>query len=206
MTEWRVYGGMPRSWWPDLGCVAAVALLTALLLWPSPLVHFDVALRDAGQQLQAPVPYWAARGFTYLGQGLPLSIGVGALAGWTAWRFRTPRPLLLFASVYVGLAVVLGLKEWFDRVPPRYPEPGNPPYVDAVGAVLFGGDGGVSYPSGHLANTAVWYGLAVAIIGEHLSRRVRLTLLIAPPLIVLVTQTYLGFHWISDQPAGYLLG
>ncbi|ADD45923.1 phosphatase PAP2 family protein [Stackebrandtia nassauensis] len=206
MSEWRVYGGAPRRWWPDLALLLGFVGLTALLLWPSPLVSLDVAVRDAGQAALSPVPYWIARGLTYLGQGLPLSIGCGIIAVLVARRHRSWRPVLLFASVYVGLAVVLGLKQWFDRIPPRWPDPGNPPYVDAVGAVLFGGDGGVSYPSGHLANTAVWYGLAIALVGERLSRRNRLLLLTAPPLIVLVAQTYLGFHWLSDQPAGYVLG
>ena len=127
MRRWRVYGGAPKSWWLDAGAVVAVVAVTALLLWPSPVVHADVVVRDVGQRLLSPVPYWTARVLTYLGQGLPLSIGCGALAAWTARRYRTLRPLLLFASVYVGLAVVLGLKEWFDRVPPRFPEPGNPP-------------------------------------------------------------------------------
>lgn len=206
MSEWRLYGGAPKSWWPDAALVAIVAAVSASLLWPSPIIDADVAIRDAGQAALTPVPYWLARGLTYLGQGLPLSIGVGALAVWLARRHRDWRPLLLFASVYLGLAVVLGLKQWFDRVPPRWPVPGEPPYVDAIGAVLFSGDGGASYPSGHLANTAVWYGLAVALAGARLSRRNRAALLVAPPVVVLVAQTYLGFHWLSDQPAGYALG
>lgn len=206
MSEWRAYGGAPKSWWPDLACLLGFVALTALLLWPSPVVIADVAIRDAGQDALATIPYWLARGLTYLGQGLPLAIGCGILAGWLARRYRDWRPLLLFASVYVGLAIVLLLKDFLDRVPPRWPTLGDPPYVDVAGAVLFSGDGGVAYPSGHLANTAVWYGLAIALIGAHLSRRVRLSLLIVPPVVVLVAQTYLGFHWLSDQPAGYALG
>lgn len=206
MDQWRAYGGAPRGWWPELACLGTFALLTALLLWPSPVVVADVAIRDLGQDALWPPTYWLARGLTYLGQGLPLAIGCGLVAGWLARRYRDWRPLALFASVYVGLAIVLLLKDFLDRVAPRWPRPGQPPYGGVATAVLFGGEDGVSYPSGHLANTAVWYGLLIALIGERLSRRQRTLLLVVPPVVVLVAQTYLGFHWLSDQPAGYALG
>ena len=68
---------------------------------------------------------------------------------------------------------------------------------------------GMSYPSGHVANALVWYGvialLAGALVGG-LAPRTLVTLRVLPPVIVFCTTTYLSFHWITDSVAGLFLG
>jgi membrane-associated phospholipid phosphatase len=68
------------------------------------------------------------------------------------------------------------------------------------------GSGGVSYPSGHLANAIVWYGTLAILLSPWVVGRWRWTLRIAPPVILTITTVYLQFHWLSDTVAGILLG
>lgn len=203
--RWVPFGAVPRRWWAEAALAAGFAAVTVLLLWPSWLVDVDVAVRDFCLGHHATPLFWTARVLTFAGQGLPLSLICLGLAAWLSRRHRTIRPLLPVAAAYVVLALVLGVKDWMDRVPPRFPT-GHAPYVDAAGSVLFSGQGASSYPSGHGANTAVWYGLIVLLCGAALSATWRRVLLVAPPLVSLSAQLYLGYHWLSDSVAGYLLG
>ena len=70
-----------------------------------------------------------------------------------------------------------------------------------------------SYPSGHVANAIVWYGVIALLLaplartfGRHLSARLVTVVRLVPPLVVLTTTTYLGWHWLTDSVAGLLLG
>ena len=198
----------PLSWWPDVLMLLAVVVVTTLLLWRSPMALLDVALRDWAL---ATRPEWAfvlADIARYVGQGTPLAIFVLGFAVITAWRYRTIRPLLLHVSVLLAATLSIRLcKLVFDRVAPRFPDTdGPPPYIDVDGSLLFSGLDHMSYPSGHAANTAAWYGLIVMLIGMHMSRRWRTILYVAPPAVLVVAQLYTTYHWISDVIAGYLIG
>lgn len=206
--RWRPYEGGPKSWWPDILMLLGVAAISALLLWPSPLVTLDIVARDWSLDNQPEVMRIIADNARYVGQGTPLSMIALGLSIITAWRYRTIRPILLYLVTYVASYLVIGAaKEWMDRVAPRFPDSeGPPPFVDAAGSLLFSGMDKVSYPSGHAANTAVWFALFVMLLGTQLTHRQRMVLYIAPPVILLISQSYLGYHWISDTPAGYMLG
>ena len=129
------------------------------------------------------------------------------LAAAVAWRARSVRPLIVFAAAFVLTYVTIGpLKIWLQRAAPRFEGPDR--------TILFNeaavGNLGMSYPSGHVANALVWYGvialLAGALLPAGLSTRAMLALRILPPVIVFCTTTYLSFHWITDSIAGLLLG
>jgi membrane-associated phospholipid phosphatase len=196
----------PKSWWPDVGFLAGFVLLTALLA-AGHLLGFDVRVAD-WVDAHRPAPlYWAARVLNYLGQGgqvlMPVAI---LLAGTLAWRTRSVRPLLVFAGAFLVTYVTIGpLKIWLQRAAPHFTGPDRAVLFNdaAVGAL------GMSYPSGHVANALVWYGvialLAGALVGG-LSPRVNLALRIVPPVVVFITTTYLAFHWITDSIAGLFLG
>lgn len=66
----------------------------------------------------------------------------------------------------------------------------------------------MSYPSGHLGNSVVWYGVIALLVGGlvTLSPRANLALRVIPPAVVFCTTTYLAFHWTTDSVAGLLLG
>ena len=196
----------PRSWWPDLGFLAAFVLLTALL-GAGRLLGFDAAVADwADAHRPAPL-YWAARVLNYLGQGgqvlMPVAI---LLAGALAWRRRSVRPLIVFAAAFVLTYVTIGpLKMWFQRAAPRFTGPDRTHLFNEAAA----GPLGVSYPSGHVANALVWYGIIALFAGAlagGLAPRTLLLLRVLPPVIVFCTTTYLSFHWITDSIAGLLLG
>ncbi len=196
----------PRSWWPDLGFTAAFVALTVLLA-AGHLLAFDAAVADwADAHRPAPL-YWTARVLNYLGQGgqvlMPVAI---LLAGAVAWRTRSIRPLLVFAAAFVLTYVTIGpLKIWLQRAAPRFPGTDRTELFNPAAV----GNLGMSYPSGHVANALVWYGVIALLLGAlvgGLSAPALLALRVLPPVIVFCTTTYLSFHWITDSIAGLFLG
>jgi membrane-associated phospholipid phosphatase len=197
----------PKSWWPDVASLAGFVAFTALLA-AGHLLDLDTAVADwADAHRPAPL-YWIARVLNYLGQGgqvlMPVSV---LLAGLLAWRRRSVRPLLVFAGAFVLTYLTIGpLKVLFQRAAPASELP------DRV--VLFNSDAPpgeylLGYPSGHVANALVWYGviaLLLAGLRGRLDPRVYAALRIVPPVVVFATTTYLSFHWITDSVAGLLLG
>ncbi|GAB3856789.1 phosphatase PAP2 family protein [Micromonospora andamanensis] len=204
----------PAGWWFDAVLLAGFVALTATLA-RGHLLGLDLAVSEwAFTHDPAPL-YWTARVFNLLGQGggllLPLS---GALAVAVAWRRRTIRPFLLVAGALLVTMVTIGpLKLWTDRAAPTASV--KEPFLAPEEAVqifnhLPAGAYSMSYPSGHVANAIVWYGvialllvsLTVGRLPTNLYRLVRY----APPAILLVTTTYLNFHWLTDGLAALLLG
>jgi len=196
----------PRSWWPDLALTGAFVALTVLLA-TGHLLSVDAGVADwADAHRPAPL-YWTARVLNYLGQGgqvlMPVAI---LLAAAVAWRSRSIRPLLVFAAAFVLTYVTIGpLKIWLQRAAPRFEGPDRTELFNpaAVGPL------GMSYPSGHVANALIWYGVIALLLGAlvgGLSPRTLLALRVLPPVIVFGTTTYLSFHWITDSIAGLFLG
>lgn len=190
----------PRSWWPDLGLLAAFVLLTALLA-AGHLLSFDAWVADwADAHRPAPL-YWIARVLNYLGQGgqvlMPVAILLAAAA---AWRTRSVRPFVVIAAAFVLTYLTIGpLKIWLQRAAPHFDGPDRTVLFNdaAVGAL------GMSYPSGHVANALVWYWVIAYLAPAAVPRwAVR----VLPPVIVFCTTTYLAFHWITDSVAGLFLG
>ena len=206
--RWTPFGERPRSWWPDILLALAVVAVTSLLVWRSPLVMLDIGLRDWALETRPEWAFIVADIARYVGQGTPLTIIVLGLAIVSARRYHTVRPIVLHVAAWLSVNIVIGLfKEWADRVAPRFPDTnGPPPYVEADGSLLFSGLDHMSFPSGHAANTAVWYGLIVMLIGVNMTSQWRRILLVAPPIILILAQTYTTFHWISDVIVGLLVG
>ncbi|GAB3951694.1 phosphatase PAP2 family protein [Micromonospora vulcania] len=199
----------PAGWWFDLLLLVGFGVLT-LALARGALLGIDLAVREwAYDHHPAPI-YWTARVFNFLGQGgwllMPLSV---ALALAAAWRARTVRPLLLVAGAFVLLYLTIGpLKVWTDRAAPS----SKLPPADSVR--IFNDlpplEYDLSYPSGHVANAIVWYGVIAVLLTALTAGRLHPTLhrlvRFAPPAILLVTTTYLNFHWLTDGVAALLLG
>ncbi|WP_205328030.1 phosphatase PAP2 family protein [Glycomyces sp. YM15] len=197
----------PRSWIPEIALAIGFILITVPLTWPSPLVDLDIWIRDLAD---ANRPDWAnliALQTNRLGQGGLLggiALGIAAIL---AWRGRNVRPLVAFLAAYGMAGAVLALKYTLPRIYPHWPEASQPPYADAAQAVLFSGlEPSGAYPSGHVLNTIVWYGVIVFLIGAHWNPTARRLFLLLPPIIVTCSTTYLGFHWFTDTPAGLFIG
>ncbi|MEV0896756.1 phosphatase PAP2 family protein [Actinoplanes sp. NPDC049802] len=196
-----------KSWWPEVAALVAFAALTLALI-RGHLLDLDQRVADwVFAHDPAPV-YGTARVFNYLGQGgqvlMPVTL---ILTGVLFWRTRSVRALLPFAVTFVLTYCTIGpAKIYFDRAAPKFPLENrtvmfNP---DAAGALS------MSYPSGHVANSLVWFAviglLLVALIGRELTRREWLLLRVVPVVVVFVTTVYTGFHWLTDSVAALFLG
>ncbi|MFC3380673.1 phosphatase PAP2 family protein [Couchioplanes azureus] len=196
-----------RGWWVDLVLLAAFVALTAALA-RGHLLAFDVGVADWLADHRPRWLYWVLRVLNYLGQGGQVLMPVaGLLTLLAARRLRSVRPLLVFAGAFVILYATVGpLKIWLDRAAPAFKGPNR--------EILFNPDASgvnaMSYPSGHMANSVIWYFVIALMLGlvvrQPLSAGANRALRIAPPMIVFVTTTYTGFHWITDSVAGLLLG
>jgi membrane-associated phospholipid phosphatase len=191
----------PSGWWFDGLLVIAFAALTTVL-WQGHLLFIDLAVRNWSDGHQPAALHWAARAGNLLGQGGFFTAVAALLALFLVFRRHSVRPLLpviwAFALTFVFITV---LKDWTDRAAP-HANHDTPPVLHPERF----GSGGESYPSGHLANALVWYGVLALLLTLWWAPRWRWVLRIVPPVILTITTVYLGFHWLSDTIAGILLG
>jgi membrane-associated phospholipid phosphatase len=185
-----------RRWWPELALLAGFVALTAALL-AGYLLGIDVAVVHWCDSHRPPALDWLARQGNYLGQGGVLTLVCLGLALVLAVRRRSVRPIL---PVVAAFAVTFGTLQPLKTLTAR-----PAPHAPLAHPERFGVEG-VSYPSGHLVNALVWYGVLVLLLAPWLPHVWRLVLRIAPPAILTVTTVYLGFHWLTDTIAGLMLG
>jgi membrane-associated phospholipid phosphatase len=192
----------PAGWWFDAVLVAAFVALTAALAagW---FLDFDQAVADWLFDHEWDPAYWVTRTLNFLGSGSPLTIICALIAIWLGVKRRSAWPFALVVAAFLATGfAIMPLKLWTDRAAPRSTLP------DAV--ELFNdlppGEYSLSYPSGHLVNTIVWYGVLALLLAPWLGRTARRWLRIAPPAIVFFTTVYLNYHWVTDSVAGLLLG
>jgi membrane-associated phospholipid phosphatase len=193
------------GWWFDVVMLAAFAALTYALA-RGHLLSLDRQVADWADQHRPAVLYWPSRVLNYLGQGGQVLMPVAGILGVIlAVRRRSVRPLLVLASAFVLTYVTIGpLKIWLQRAAPHFTGPDRAELFNpaAVGPL------GMSYPSGHVANALVWYGVIALLLGALVAvpSRVHLAIRLVPPVIVFCTTTYLSFHWLTDSVAGLFLG
>ncbi len=199
----------PAGWWFDGLLLAGFVALTVALA-RGHLLGVDLAVREWAYAHQPAGAYWAAWVLNRLGQGgwllLPVSSGLAIAVG---LRARSVRPLLLVAAAFLVMYLTVGpLKLWTDRAAPSSTLP--PQESVRLFNALPPGEYGLSYPSGHVANAIVWYGVITALLVALTAGRPHLgierAVRGAPPVILLVTTTYLNYHWLTDGLAGLLCG
>ncbi|MGK5743150.1 phosphatase PAP2 family protein [Micromonospora sp. URMC 103] len=206
----------PAGWWYDVALLAALVGLTVALA-ADQLFGVDRAVADWAEDHRPAVAYWVARVLNLLGQGTPLTLIAAGLGVLVAVRVRSVRPVLPPVVAFVFTTFTIGpLKVWTARPAPSasIKEPFLPPDQTLP---LFQQDLPVrfaqSYPSGHVANAIVWYGVLALLLvpllrtyGRTVPPRLVVAVRVLPPLVVLCTTTYLGWHWLTDSVAGLLLG
>jgi membrane-associated phospholipid phosphatase len=202
-----------RGWWAvDLVLIGAFVALTVALA-RGHLLGLDQSIAAWADQHRPWPLRWAAVVLNFLGQGgwvlMPLS---GLLAIAVAWRRRSIRPFLPAAGAFLLTGLTIGpLKLWLDRAAPHSEIADK---VTLLNHDLPAGEYAEGYPSGHVANAIIWYGviaLLLAALLRSLDRpplppQVILAIRVLPPAIVFCTTTYLAWHWITDSVAGLLLG
>jgi membrane-associated phospholipid phosphatase len=185
-----------RSWWPETLLLAGFVAITAVLL-AGGLLDLDVAVRDWSDAHRPALLDRAAQLGNLLGQGGPLTILCALIALALVWRRPSVRPILpVIAAFALTFATLQPLKTRTARPAPHAPFA----HPERFGLT------GVSYPSGHLVNALVWYGVLALLLAPWLAPAWRRLLRITPPAVLTVTTVYLGYHWLTDTIAGLLLG
>jgi membrane-associated phospholipid phosphatase len=195
------------GWWFDVLLVAAFVGLTVALAHGH-LLTLDQRVADWAFAHQPAPIYWTARAVNYLGQGGQVLMPVALiLTGVLAYRTRSWRAALPFAAAFVLTYITIGpLKIWADRAAPRFDGPAK--------AVMFNpyasGAKAMSYPSGHMGNSLVWYAVIALLIALLVQRPLRtwewFAVRVLPVVALFCTTVYTGFHWLTDSIAGVLLG
>ena len=136
---------------------------------------------------------------TQLGGRVTILVVLAVLIGYLAWQRRTLLPLV---RVLVGLALltvaVYAVKHGTGRTAPGYP-----------GVFFFHADG-ASFPSGHVANAVLMWGIARWQAVEYgLPGRVQRSfwaLSVIGPIATGVAMVSLDFHWVTDAVVGACVG
>jgi membrane-associated phospholipid phosphatase len=186
----------PSRWWPDVVAAAAFVALTVALIQVPALLRLDVAVLDWVDGHRPPPVYWLVLLMDRVGQGgavMAMTLVVGFVL---AWRDRSIRPIgPAGLAPILTTASIVPLKDFTERGSPHY------------GPVeLFSGPGNTEYPSGHVNNGMVYYGTLALLLAPYLNSWGRTTLQWAPGFVVAVGTTYIGYHWLTDAVAGFLLG
>jgi len=157
-------------------------------------------LRTPGD-LHDPIgPEWvedAWRDITALGSSAVLTFVTVSCAVYLLMRRHHRTLLLLMAATIGGLAVVLVLKNLFDRARPEFASPDA--YVFTA-----------SFPSGHSMLSAVVYltlgALLARTANEYRYKVYFLTMAVLVTVLVGFSRVYLGVHYPTDVLAGWSVG
>jgi membrane-associated phospholipid phosphatase len=199
--ESRIVSVGRPPWWLLLAALVVGSLVTLDLLTRGALERMDLWVSEivSDWDLEASVAYPAVWLVTQLGgRGTILAV-LAVLVGYLGWRRRTWLPLVrvLVALAFLTFAVY-AIKHGIGRTAPAFP-----------GSFFFHADG-ASFPSGHVANAVLMWGVARWLAVEYgLPLRVQRTfwlLYVAGPLATAVAMVSLDFHWVSDAVVGAAVG
>lgn len=184
--------------------MALAAVVTGLVCW-NLLAGGVLGRLDA--RVSAVVAAWDLRHghgypavwlFTQLGGRAFILVVLAVLVGWLGWRRRTVRPLLrVLVALVLLTGVIYAFKYGMGRTAPAYPG-------------SFFHRNGISFPSGHVANAVLMWGLARWQAVEYglAARLQRLfwALSVAGPVLAGAAMVALNFHWITDAVVGAAVG
>ena len=195
-----VSAGRP-PWWLMVVALVVGALVTADVLSRGWLERMDLRVSDVISSWElrdsGAFPFiWVV---TQVGGRVAILAVLAVLDGYLAWRRHTLLPLVR-VLIALGLltVVVYGIKHGTGRTAPGFP-----------GAYFFHADG-ESFPSGHVANAVLMWGIARWQAVEYgLPVRVQRAfwvLSIAAPIVTGLAMVSLDFHWITDAVVGACVG
>ena len=181
-----------RRWWVVSAAAALllVILLGAVIFYRQADKPFGFEVQWMGELVEARVPVFTALAlaFNWIGGGIGgiVIVPLVIIAGLLLWR--RPWAALYFVCATIASAlVVLVMKSLIGR-----PRPTD---------ILVTADVG-SFPSGHSANAA----LIATTLGIIFWRTWVWIVGAAYTLLMMLSRTYLGAHWISDTVGGMLVG
>ncbi|HLM05600.1 MAG TPA: phosphatase PAP2 family protein [Blastococcus sp.] len=188
-------------WWLLLAALAVGAAVTADLLTRGWLERMDLqvseVISDWGLRDSAAFPaIWV---LTQVGGRVTILAVLAGLVGYLAWRRHTWLPLVrVLLALALLTVVVYAIKHGTGRTAPSFP-----------GSFFFHDDG-ASFPSGHVANAVLMWGVARWLVVEYgLSDRVQRPfwwLSVAGPVVTGAAMVSLDFHWVTDAVVGAAVG
>ncbi len=197
----RVVSSGRPSWWLVVLALVGTAAVTVDLLTGGVLERLDLRVSDIvgswGLRNSAAYPLvWLA---TQLGGRVFILVVLVALVGYLVHQRRTPLPLIRLVAGLVLLTVVIyGLKHGVGRTAPAYP------------GSFFHRDDGVSFPSGHVANAVLMWGIArwqaVEFALAPTVQRTFWLLSVVGPVTAGLSMVALNFHWVTDAVVGASVG
>ena len=188
-------------WWLLLAAVLVGGLVTADLFTWGRLERLDL-------QVSAVVSDWAlvdsaayplVWAVTQVGGRATILAVLAGLVGYLLWRRRAWLPLVrVLLALALLTATVYAIKGGTGRTAPNFP-----------GSFFFHADG-ASFPSGHVANAALMWGVARWQAVEYgLPARVQRAfwlLSLAGPVATGVAMVSLDWHWVTDAIVGAAVG
>jgi membrane-associated phospholipid phosphatase len=188
-------------WWLLVVAALVGGLVTADLLARGTLERTDLRLSEIVSDwgLQDSPAYPVVWLFTQLGGRVTILVVLAGLVAYLMWQRGTWLPLArVLLAVAVLTAGVYAIKHGIGRTAPAFP-----------GSYFFHPDG-ASFPSGHVANAVLMWGVARWQAVEYglpaAAQRTFWWLSVAGPVGTGVAMVSLDFHWITDAIVGAAVG
>jgi membrane-associated phospholipid phosphatase len=173
----------------------AYGLLTlGVLVDPSPVLSADQWWLNQHMWGNHPQYHYVIYHYVILGQRAPATLAFLPVFIFVAWRERTSRPLVMLATSLLLLNVSVGVVKYaIGRIGPRD--------QSDVYQVFAGGN---IFPSGHLSNVVVLYGLLAWVVPRFRKWIIAATAFFC--VTVGLGTIYLRTHWFSDVIGGWIAG
>jgi undecaprenyl-diphosphatase len=173
--------------------VVYVAIIVGVI-HRSPLLRLDTDVLK--WDLRKHNPEWFPFIHTYvmLGQRAPSTMVALPWFLWRAWRTRNPHGLIMLGTALLTLNLSVGIvKLSTGRLGPHATHDAFAPF-----------SGGDIFPSGHVANAVILYGVIAMLAVRY--RRVAAALAVVVSFTVGLCTLYLDTHWLTDVLGGWLAG
>lgn len=195
-----VIGAGRPPWWLLMLAALVTVGVTVNLLSRGLLERMDLQVSEVTSvwALRDSWAYWPIWVVTQIGGRATILIVLAGLVGWLAVRRRTLVPLIRVVVALALLTTVVYAFKWgTGRTAPAYP--GSFFYLD-----------GASYPSGHVANAVLMWGVArwqaVEFGLPPGVQRATWLLSVLGPVATGVAMVALDFHWVTDAVVGLSVG